>query len=164
MGRRLRRWTATFSCSSLRVARALRRRAAAAAAEGAVDAAVLLLRRSASRCPASAALAHMRMAELLKGNTTLKRLDLARNVISDDGAEALANSLRDNTSLEYLNLESNDIAEKGERTASITCRLAHARAFINAKKEMESRTMCSVHLRCRRAHSLSMAGATRHHT
>jgi len=53
------------------------------------------------------------IAEFLRGNTCLKRLDLARNLIADDGASALAAALSENTSLEYLNLESNSVAEKG---------------------------------------------------
>lgn len=53
------------------------------------------------------------IAEFLKTNTSIKRLDLARNLIADDGACALAAALSENTTLEYLNLESNSVAEKG---------------------------------------------------
>lgn len=53
------------------------------------------------------------IAEFLKSNTSVKRLDLARNQIADDGANALAHALSVNTTLEYLNLESNVVAEKG---------------------------------------------------
>ena len=53
------------------------------------------------------------IAEFLKRNLILKRLDLARNQISDDGARALARALMENTVLEYLNLESNLVAETG---------------------------------------------------
>jgi len=53
------------------------------------------------------------IAEFLKGNKELTRLDLARNSISDAGACALALALRENSTLQYLNLESNVVAEKG---------------------------------------------------
>lgn len=53
------------------------------------------------------------IAEYLKTNTELKRLDLARNSIADAGAAALAVALLENSTLEYLNLESNLVAEKG---------------------------------------------------
>lgn len=63
------------------------------------------------------------IAEFLKSNTSVKRLDLARNQISDDGANALAHALSVNTTLEYLNLESNVVAEKGGVSL---CRAVHA--------------------------------------
>jgi len=63
------------------------------------------------------------IAEFLKSNTSVKRLDLARNQISDDGANALAHALSLNTTLEYLNLESNSVAEKGGVNL---CRAVHA--------------------------------------
>jgi len=54
------------------------------------------------------------IAEILKkDDSSVKRLDLARNQITDDGAKALAQMLAINTTLEYLNLESNMISEKG---------------------------------------------------
>ena len=53
------------------------------------------------------------LAELLKANTCVHRLDLARNQIGDPGAVALANMLASNSSLEYLNLESNMFGERG---------------------------------------------------
>jgi len=53
------------------------------------------------------------IAELLKGNKSVERLDLARNAISDAGASALAAMLTENTTLEYLNLESNTFGERG---------------------------------------------------
>merc|ERR1711959_316203 len=53
------------------------------------------------------------IAEYMKTNTVLQRLDLARNSITDAGARALALALHLNSSLEYLNLESNVVAEKG---------------------------------------------------
>mmetsp|Transcript_22496 Transcript_22496/g.48572 ORF Transcript_22496/g.48572 Transcript_22496/m.48572 type:complete len:278 (-) Transcript_22496:1-834(-) len=53
------------------------------------------------------------IAEFLKSNTCIKRLDLARNLIADEGASAIARALASNNTLEYLNLESNSVAEKG---------------------------------------------------
>lgn len=53
------------------------------------------------------------IAELLKGNTVVKRLDLARNQIADAGARALCTMLAENECIEYLNLESNTFGEKG---------------------------------------------------
>ena len=53
------------------------------------------------------------IAELLKANTTVSRLDLARNQIADAGACALALMLEQNKTLEYLNLESNTFGERG---------------------------------------------------
>jgi len=53
------------------------------------------------------------IAELLRRNTSVVRLDLARNQIGDAGAYALANILGDNSTLEYLNLESNPFGEVG---------------------------------------------------
>jgi len=54
------------------------------------------------------------IAELLKkDDCEVKRLDLARNQISDAGAKALAQMLEASSKLEYLNLESNMISEKG---------------------------------------------------
>jgi len=50
---------------------------------------------------------------LEKDSCTVKRLDLARNQITDHGAKALAKMLQTNSTLEYLNLESNMISEKG---------------------------------------------------
>lgn len=59
------------------------------------------------------------IAELLKANTSVKRLDLARNQIGDAGARALAAMLGVNGTLEYLNLESNVFGEKaGEAFAT----------------------------------------------
>ena len=42
----------------------------------------------------------------MKANTTVNRLDLARNNIGDAGAYALAQMLGVNSTLNYLNLES----------------------------------------------------------
>ncbi len=53
------------------------------------------------------------LAELLKPNTVVKRLDLARNAIGDAGACALAAMLAENTCLEYLNLECCTFGERG---------------------------------------------------
>jgi hypothetical protein len=60
------------------------------------------------------------IAEFVKNSSTLKRLDLARNQISDEGGIALAAALRHNNVLEYLNLESNNLsgvsAQRSQRT------------------------------------------------
>jgi len=53
------------------------------------------------------------IAELLKANTSVARLDLARNQIGDAGATALAQMLGCNSTIEYLNLEGNTIGERG---------------------------------------------------
>lgn len=53
------------------------------------------------------------IAELLKANETVTRLDLARNQIGDAGARALAALFTTNTTIEYLNLESNTFGERG---------------------------------------------------
>jgi hypothetical protein len=53
------------------------------------------------------------IAEFLKNNTCVKRLDLARNQIGDAGGSALAHALASNTCIEYLNLEGNGVAQKG---------------------------------------------------
>lgn len=50
------------------------------------------------------------IAEFLKHTTALKRLDLARNQIGDDGAMALAAAVGVNPTIEYLNLESNNLS------------------------------------------------------
>lgn len=53
------------------------------------------------------------IAEYLKSNDCIKRLDLARNQISDEGCAALALAMGVNTTVEYLNLESNMVTERG---------------------------------------------------
>lgn len=53
------------------------------------------------------------LAELLATNTSVTRLDLARNQISDAGVCALALMLQSNSTIEYLNLESNTFGERG---------------------------------------------------
>ena len=53
------------------------------------------------------------VAELLKNNETVHRLDLARNQISDAGVCALALMVQSNSTIEYLNLESNTFGERG---------------------------------------------------
>jgi hypothetical protein len=52
------------------------------------------------------------IAELLKANTCVKRLDLARNQIGDAGACALAAVLQTNSIIEYVNLESNMLGDR----------------------------------------------------
>src|ERR1700754_4930902 len=56
-------------------------------------------------------------AEFLKGNPTLKILDLSHNYIGAKGAKALAEFLKDNCTLETLNLLYNFI--EGEGAADI---------------------------------------------
>ena len=53
------------------------------------------------------------IAELLKTNETVKRLDLARNCLSDAGVAAIAQMLCVNKTIEYVNLESNEFGERG---------------------------------------------------
>ena len=55
------------------------------------------------------------LAEALKVNATVERLDLDRCGIGDDGAAAIAEALRSNTSLKYLFLQSNGIGEQGKQ-------------------------------------------------
>ncbi len=66
------------------------------------------------------------IAELLKANETVKRLDLARNNIGDAGACAIAQMLCTNTSIEYLNLESNEFGERGAWPLACSQRLSSA--------------------------------------
>eukprot|EP00316_Scyphosphaera_apsteinii_P005613 CAMPEP_0119310832 /NCGR_PEP_ID=MMETSP1333-20130426/20455_1 /TAXON_ID=418940 /ORGANISM="Scyphosphaera apsteinii, Strain RCC1455" /LENGTH=258 /DNA_ID=CAMNT_0007315085 /DNA_START=65 /DNA_END=838 /DNA_ORIENTATION=- len=76
------------------------------------------------------------IAEFLKMNASIKRLDLARNQISDDGASALAQALYHNQTLEYLNLEGNVVAEKGgaalSRAVQTNCTLQYLNLMYNA--------------------------------
>ena len=62
------------------------------------------------------------MAHALQGNrsTTLQRLSLGNNQISDEGATALANAMKGNTTLQILYLGSNQISDEGATA------LAHA--------------------------------------
>ena len=53
------------------------------------------------------------LAKALKGNTTLKRLDLGLNSIGTEGAKALAVLLKDDTSLTNLDLWNNNIGDDG---------------------------------------------------
>jgi len=53
------------------------------------------------------------LAEALKSNTTLAVLDLSRNVITDGGAADLAEALKSNTTLTVLNLPRNGIFDAG---------------------------------------------------
>jgi hypothetical protein len=53
------------------------------------------------------------IAEFVKHSRVLKRLDLARNQIGDDGAIALAAAVSVNPAIEYLNLESNNLSGTG---------------------------------------------------
>ena len=53
------------------------------------------------------------LAQALEGNTTLQRLDLDNNQISDEGATALADAMKGNTTLQILNLHKNQISDEG---------------------------------------------------
>jgi Leucine Rich repeat len=53
------------------------------------------------------------MAAALSGNTTLKTLDLSRNLIGDSGAYALVRALQANTTLAVLVLDCNGIGGAG---------------------------------------------------
>ena len=53
------------------------------------------------------------LAEALKGNTNLTKLDLSNNYISDQGAAGLAEALKQNTGLARLDLASNKIYDDG---------------------------------------------------
>ncbi len=53
------------------------------------------------------------LAKALKGNTTLKTLDLGGNAIDAEGAVALAEALKGNTILTTLHLNENAIGEEG---------------------------------------------------
>lgn len=53
------------------------------------------------------------IGELMKANTSVERLDLARCRIAEAGAMALADMLQANSTLEYLNLESNTLGQRG---------------------------------------------------
>ena len=55
------------------------------------------------------------LAEALKMNTVLQRLGLGRNQISDDGAKALAEALKMNTVLQWLYLAGNQISDDGAK-------------------------------------------------
>jgi len=71
------------------------------------------------------------IAEFLKDNKELTRLDLARNSIADAGARALAAALRENTKLEYLNLESNVVAEKGGKALCEAVAVNSSLSYLN---------------------------------
>jgi hypothetical protein len=59
------------------------------------------------------------IAEFVKHTRVLKRLDLARNQIGDDGAIALAAAVGVNPTIEYLNLESNNLSGTGACAARL---------------------------------------------
>lgn len=64
-------------------------------------------------CVPTVSLSQIVIAELMKTNSSVQRLDLARNILGDAGAMALASMLSENSTLEYLNLESNTFGERG---------------------------------------------------
>ena len=53
------------------------------------------------------------LADVLKSNTTVTKLDLSRNFIGDSGAAGLAEALKSNTTLTVLNMSNNDIGDAG---------------------------------------------------
>ena len=80
------------------------------------------------------------IAEILKKEgCQVKRLDLARNQITDHGARALALMLHTNTNLEYLNLESNMVGEKGAPSLLAPC----PPAVVRAHRSHEASRACS---------------------
>jgi len=86
------------------------------------------------------------IAELLRANTKLERLDLARNEISDEGAAALANMLHENSTLEYVNLDSNSISEKGGKAF---CRAVSANSTLQYLNLMNNAIPSSYQARLR---------------
>ena len=60
-------------------------------------------------------LADGKLANAIATNTTLKRLYLYNNKISDEGAKLLANALKKNNTLEGLDLSENNIGDDGAR-------------------------------------------------
>ena len=71
------------------------------------------------------------ISQLLRANTTVKRLDLARNQIGDAGACALAELLIGNATIEYLNLESNMFGEKAGRAFRAALSLNSTLQYLN---------------------------------
>mmetsp|Transcript_35105 Transcript_35105/g.113084 ORF Transcript_35105/g.113084 Transcript_35105/m.113084 type:complete len:248 (-) Transcript_35105:444-1187(-) len=69
------------------------------------------------------------IAEYVKHTTVLKRLDLARNQIGDDGAFALAAAVSVNPTIEYLNLESNNLSGTGAQPHHVLNDEEHLSAF-----------------------------------
>lgn len=80
------------------------------------------------------------IAEYMKTNTVLQRLDLARNSITDAGARALALALHLNSSLEYLNLESNVVAEKGGKALCEMVASNNRLSYLNISRNAISST------------------------
>ena len=80
------------------------------------------------------------IAEYMKTNTELKRLDLARNSITDAGARALALALHLNSSVEYLNLESNVVAEKGGKALCLAVASNSRLSYLNISHNAISST------------------------
>jgi len=80
------------------------------------------------------------IAEYMKTNTELQRLDLARNSITDAGAAALALALHENSSVEYLNLESNVVAEKGCRALCLAVASNSRLSYLNISHNAISST------------------------
>ena len=53
------------------------------------------------------------IVDILKGNTTITKVNLDKNGIGDDGAAALADALKENTSITELNVGNNYIGDAG---------------------------------------------------
>ena len=58
------------------------------------------------------------IADALKVNTTLRKIDLNYNYIANKGAECISESLIVNKSLTELSLDSNDISDQGAKRLS----------------------------------------------
>jgi len=56
----------------------------------------------------------------LKHNATLENLDLFRNQIANDGAEALADASKQNATLEELNLLLNPLTEEAQNKLEVS--------------------------------------------
>ncbi|XP_028170622.1 uncharacterized protein LOC114360208 [Ostrinia furnacalis] len=81
-----------------------------------------------------------RLAHPLPAARTLLMLSLAANVISDDGARALAAALRSNRALQYLNLSGNRIGDDGagELLGSLTeFPLTHEELITKRRRRLE---------------------------
>ena len=81
------------------------------------------------------------IAELMKSNTSVNRLDLARNNIGDAGAYALARMLEVNTTLNYLNLESCPFGDVGGEAFVGALRANTAVQYLNLKESVMTPTV-----------------------
>ena len=81
------------------------------------------------------------ISELMKSNTSVNRLDLARNNIGDAGAYALARMLEVNTTLNYLNLESCPFGDVGGEAFVGALRANTAVQYLNLKESVMTPTV-----------------------